>query len=435
MPPFRFFVSLFLLSSLPIISALPATGASFDLSSSAQMPFLSDPEQIPLNETPSDDTELLNEKRLIRTSAKGPARWLPEGEIRALRIEGTKFVDVTAWEGPDAQVHTWKAPEKVAELPSSPSHQSTVNPLLEEVSPSGMRFFLEEFSTRHRTRYYKSKSGAEASRYLLKQILSLVAEGSKGFSESVPSFKLSDSPSNVTVRTFEHSWDQRSIIARFEPPVQQPESSRVEDGNQSIVIVGAHLDSVNMWLPSFGKAPGADDDGSGTTTILEAFRILVEAGFQPSRPVEFHWYSAEEAGLLGSADVARDYVNNQVRVLAMMQFDMTGYHKAGSREEIGVITDNVDPDLTDFLRKLIDEYAGLPWVDTACGYGCSDHASWREAGYASAFPFEGEFKDTSPYIHSTEDTVDNISFNHMAAFVKVALGYAVELGNPVEKEA
>jgi bacterial leucyl aminopeptidase len=53
---------------------------------------------------------------------------------------------------------------------------------------------------------------------------------------------------------------------------------------------------------------------------------------------------------------------------------MTGYHKAGSREEIGVITDNVDPDLTDFLRKLIDEYAGLPWVDTACGYGCSDHA-------------------------------------------------------------
>ena len=53
---------------------------------------------------------------------------------------------------------------------------------------------------------------------------------------------------------------------------------------------------------------------------------------------------------------------------------MTGYHKPGSIEQIGVITDNVDPDLTDFLRKLIDEYAGLPWVDTACGYGCSDHA-------------------------------------------------------------
>lgn len=65
-----------------------------------------------------------------------------------------------------------------------------------------------------------------------------------------------------------------------------------------------------MWpfLPAPGKRPythahlcmlltsvsqGADDDGSGTVTILEAYRALLESDFKPNRTVEFHWYSAE----------------------------------------------------------------------------------------------------------------------------------------------
>lgn len=35
------------------------------------------------------------------------------------------------------------------------------------------------------------------------------------------------------------------------------------------------------------------DDGSGTVTILEAYRGLIAADFHPVRAVEFHWYSAE----------------------------------------------------------------------------------------------------------------------------------------------
>lgn len=73
-----------------------------------------------------------------------------------------------------------------------------------------------------------------------------------------------------------------------------------------------------MWLPML-RAPGADDDGSGTVTILEVFRSLVGTGFRPQRPVEFHWYSAEEAGLLGSQDVAKEYEQKHVDVIAMIQ--------------------------------------------------------------------------------------------------------------------
>ncbi|KAJ7300862.1 hypothetical protein DFH08DRAFT_979251 [Mycena albidolilacea] len=60
-----------------------------------------------------------------------------------------------------------------------------------------------------------------------------------------------------------------------------------------------------MW--PFLPAPGADDDGSGSVTILENYRALLAADFHPERSLEFHWYSAEEGGLLGSQAVAKAY--------------------------------------------------------------------------------------------------------------------------------
>jgi leucyl aminopeptidase len=76
-------------------------------------------------------------------------------------------------------------------------------------------------------------------------------------------------------------------------------------------------------------------------TILETFRSLVTNGFKPERPVEFHWYSGEEAGLLGSQDVADKYVKDGRNVVAMLQNDMTGY--VGNKDPvIGIVTDHVD---------------------------------------------------------------------------------------------
>ena len=81
-------------------------------------------------------------------------------------------------------------------------------------------------------------------------------------------------------------------------------------------------DSTNL-LP-FLPAPGADDDASGTTSILSAFKALVESGFKPTHsPVELHWVSAEEGGLLGSNAIAQDYASRGVKVRAMLQMDMT----------------------------------------------------------------------------------------------------------------
>jgi leucyl aminopeptidase len=147
---------------------------------------------------------------------------------------------------------------------------------------------------------------------------------------------------------------------------------------------------------------GADDDGSGTTSSITGLRALAHANFTPSNPVEFHYYSAEEGGLLGSQAIAKSYEDAGKKVLAMLQMDMTAWVKAGTEERVGIIEDFVDPALTEFMEGLVAEYCELelikrglllisvitvdiPSVRTKCGYACSDHASFLKAGYQSSF--------------------------------------------------
>lgn len=81
----------------------------------------------------------------------------------------------------------------------------------------------------------------------------------------------------------------------------------------------------------------ADDDGSGTTSILDAFRVLAASSFTPTNSaVEFHWYSAEEGGLLGSQAVAKVYEANKVDVKGMIQMDMTGESSGERRVLVGI---------------------------------------------------------------------------------------------------
>jgi hypothetical protein len=92
-----------------------------------------------------------------------------------------------------------------------------------------------------------------------------------------------------------------------------------------------------VWNIGYSTSSGADDDGSGSVTILEAYRALIKSDFRPVQHVEFHWYSAEvsssiwpatvsnfsactkEGGLLGSQAVAKSYEANGVNVIAMSQ--------------------------------------------------------------------------------------------------------------------
>ncbi|CAD6588728.1 MAG: Leucine aminopeptidase 1, partial [Tremellales sp. Tagirdzhanova-0007] len=275
--------------------------------------------------------------------------------------------------------------------------------VFQSLNTDSMKQFLSKFSS-FRTRYYRSDTGKQSQAWLKSQIEAIAKHHPK-----------------MTVKDFPHPWGQNSIIVRFAP-------SSADMADAPVTIVGAHQDSLNLipFLPS----PGADDEGSGTTSSIEALRALANANFTPSTPVEFIYFSAEESGLLGSQAIAKSYEEEGVKVLAMLQMDMTAWVKAGTEESVGIIQDFVDPDLTEFLYDLVEKYLSIPPVRTQCGYSCSDHSSFSKAGFQSACALESSFENMNNNIHSAKDTMDHpeFSFNHMREFSKLAVAFVVELG-------
>ncbi|KAI5917123.1 leucine aminopeptidase 1 [Camillea tinctor] len=334
--------------------------------------------------------------------APGVTKVVTEDEKFALKADGKNFIDITNHPNlASSSSSGLKAANKVAAAVTYPGEMSqtdAVTGLIAKLSTSNMETKLTTFSDIF-TRYYQSATGKDASDWVLSEVKAIISEsGATG----------------ASVEPFSHSFVQQSIIATI--PGQ----------SASKVIIGAHLDSIN-GRDRTGRSPGADDDGSGTVTIMEAMKALLSdpkiAAGEGANTLEFHWYAGEEGGLLGSADIFDQYSSDGADVKAMLQQDMTGYD-AGP---MGVINDYVDSSLTDFVHKVIDAYTEIGYVDTECGYGCSDHASATAAGYPSSFVIEGNFEDTSPFIHTINDTMETVSLEHMLEHAKLVTGFAYEL--------
>lgn len=336
-------------------------------------------------------------------------RWVTEDEKWQIRRSGRKFFDITSSISSAEDIfprdEDGVAEQMVVKYPKKPAQNESIAPLLKKLDKENMRSNLETFSGFH-TRYYKSEYGRRSSEWLLDQVNETLADAGAGI-----------------VAPFPHDWIQSSIIATL------PGKS------EKTIVIGAHQDSINLFLPPILAAPGADDDGSGTVTILEALRVLLTdkdiAQGKAENTIEFHWYSAEEGGLLGSQAIFSKYAKQGRDVRAMLQQDMTGYTKgtidAGKPVSVGVVTDFVDPGLTDFIKKVIKDYCTIPYVETKCGYACSDHASANKNGFPSAFVIESEFKTSDPKVHTTEDTMDRLDFDHMLQHARMTLGLAYEL--------
>lgn len=351
---------------------------------------------------------VLGGERCLIETGPGETRWIDEAEKWELRKQNINFMDITDTADLGAQRMT--AASKI-EYPSKTHYNKTVQGLIPSLNSSNMRAHLETFTSFH-TRYYKSHYGAESSAWLADQVYAtLDAAG------------VYEQNTSAAVIAFPHSWGQNSIIAKL------------PGRTNKTVVIGAHQDSINLFFPSLLAAPGADDDGSGTVTILEALRVLLQnedvlKGKQENT-IEFHWYSAEEGGLLGSQAIFQQYEREGRDIVAMLQQDMTGYIAntlaAGEPESVGVITDYVDEGLTAFIMKVVESYCTIPYTLTKCGYACSDHASASKAGYPSAFVIESDFKYSDKKIHTTEDKIEFLSFSHMLQHARLTLGLAIEL--------
>ena len=250
---------------------------------------------------------------------------------------------------------------------------------------------LEAMGTRH----HKSESGIKVPSFL-KGRYEALAKGRPDV--TIDFFKNQNSPQdNIRVR----------ILGKTKP--------------EEVVVIGSHIDSINQGQRG-GPAPGADDNASGTATNMEIFRVIMNSGWTFDRTIEIHGYGAEEVGLYGSANMAKDYQQRNVNVVSMVQFDMNMYQS--SKDLImWFVTNDTDPSFNKELQALVTKYQKLPVSEKAVFGGTSDHRSWTSRGFKAAFPFE----DASSYnqkIHTTGDTsAYSGNFPLAAEFAKLGLSY------------
>ncbi len=286
-------------------------------------------------------------------------------------------------------------------LDYSINSQDLVKPLINQIS--GERIFSDIIKlSSYKTRHYRSPEGVEAAKWIKSNWERIAA-----------------SRSDIHVELYNHpKWEQPSVIAT------------IEGESDEIVIVGGHLDSIaGFWGGGSAKAPGADDNASGIATITEVLKVLIDNSYRPQKTIQFIGYAAEEAGLLGSKEIAAEYKKQGKNVVGVMQLDMTGF-KGTKDLDIVMMRDYTNDTQNQFIGALIDTYLPeIKWGYDKCGYACSDHASWHGQGFAASMPFEAKKNDMSPHIHSGRDTVESIgnNANHAQKFAKMALAYIVEL--------
>ncbi|KAF7360232.1 Peptide hydrolase [Mycena venus] len=344
--------------------------------------------------------------RLVQFNLDEDAVWMTERQKLHAKAMGMKYLDIT-----DAPSNFGRLFEK-QHFSYPPPNSSLVKPIFPLLSIEEMKTNLKYFSS-FRTRYYNSESGRASSEWLLQKIRNYTAELATPEQKAI-----------ISVEPFHHGWKQASVIIRIAPKGST---------SDPITVLGAHCDSINKKNP-YLPAPGADDDGSGTVTILEAYRALLKSKYTPTTPLEFHFYSAEEGGGLGSQEIVAAYEAEGKEIKGMQQYDMTAWVASGSKEVVNIITTGVDTELTEFLTLLVGRYLDIPWVkeQQAKGTG-SDHLLWTRAGYQACHAFEGlAVNANNENIHTRQDRIDashEFSFSHMRQFAKLAVAFAVELSS------
>ena len=173
------------------------------------------------------------------------------------------------------------------------------------------------------------------------------------------------------------------------------------------VVCGAHYDSFVRTEGDFDPdtlvSPGADDNATGVAGILTTARILSNYEFE--RSIIFANWNAEEFGLCGSSQYAKQCRADSMDIVAYFNLDMTGYVNPGDDIHIHLLYATCDSLLGTFVKQVSRAY--LPDIEIRHAWlqgGDTDFSSFNRNGYQSVSPSEDVYH-LSPYIHSINDIV------------------------------
>ena len=181
---------------------------------------------------------------------------------------------------------------------------------------------------------------------------------------------------------------------------------------------------------------GADDDGSGTVSLMGIARAFA-LGPTPKRSVMFVWHTGEEAGLYGSRYMA-DYPEVPLdHVSAQLNIDMIGRNRCDDPKESNTVylvgSDRISTELhnlsedsnTSMSKPMTLDYEMNDPADPESIYTRSDHYSYAAKGIPIIFYTTGLHRD----YHYLTDEVDRINFPKMAHIAQLIYATGTKVAN------
>ncbi|KAK7049718.1 hypothetical protein VNI00_005749 [Paramarasmius palmivorus] len=203
-----------------------------------------------------------------------------------------------------------------------------------------------------------------------------------------------------------------------------------------LVLISAHYDSRG----SFGstRAPGGDDDGSGTTALLSIARAIKRSGVKFKANVELVAFAGEEQGLYGSRAYSKELRAADANITVMIQADMLAYHDPAEPAQLGlpdlsVISMFSDVQLAEIsvgrigtpeVAQLVSNLSAIYSPELEVGFTpacCSDHQSFHEQGFPATQVFERAGPIIDPMYHNSGDLSDRrgYDFDQLKSIAKV----------------
>lgn len=336
--------------------------------------------------TPAGLSGLLQSAEALSRDAAQVLIRLPEALRSVLGSPGGRCARLTTPEEALAiQAATGRAAIRAEELSAGQAPGASPEPartqpaeywhsLVQAVNTDRFAADLDYLSTTLRTRYYSTEQLNQACQYAFDEFASL------GLITSFDPF----------------TYNGRQLKNILGVKLGTVDPSRI------VVVVG-HIDSTSPDPQNL--APGADDNGSGTVSVLEAARLL--APLSCDYTLYFLCVSAEEQGLIGSEHFAALADAQNLDIRGVLNLDMVSYHTPVAQDlwiegfHQGVSSVWLMNQLQDNARL----YSGLSvYLYPGEGWG-SDHEPFHNHGFPAVLAIENEW-DSYPCYHRTCDTVE-----------------------------
>ncbi len=215
------------------------------------------------------------------------------------------------------------------------------------------------------------------------------------------------------------------------------EGSDPELKNECVVIM-AHYD--HLGVDKNGDVfNGADDNGSGTVTVMEVAQAIAKMKQKPKRSIVFLWVTGEEFGLFGSQFYAENPVFPLNKTVACINIDMDGRvyeprdsvwknspKKVKDFNGLFTLTNNLWPALKEINTELCDSLGFIADYSLPDNFlRTSDHFSFHNKGVPILNYATGYHAD----YHKATDEVSKINFDKMKRVADLCFLVANEIAN------